>query len=130
MNIQEHINFWIESAEHDLATAEDLFIAGRLDWCLFLGHLVLEKHLKAIYVLDNNNKFPPRTHNLLKLAEHTKLELTPEQKIFLDEVNEFNLEVRYPAFRNEFYKRCTLDFTKKYFIQIKEFSLWLRYQIE
>jgi len=45
-----------------------------------------------------------KMHNLVKLAEHTRLNLTGEHKIFLDEVNDFNLEARYPQFKNEFNK--------------------------
>ena len=50
MLIEEHIQYWIESADSDLDTAEALFASGKYDWCLFLGHLVLEKILKAHYV--------------------------------------------------------------------------------
>ena len=59
MKINDHINHWIEGAEHDLDTAESLFAASKFDWFLFLGHLVLEKALKAFYVKDNENRFPP-----------------------------------------------------------------------
>jgi len=128
MKAEEHIEYWFGSADHDLETAEDLFIAGRFDWCLFLGHLVLEKALKAVYVRDNENRFPPRTHNLLKLAEATKLRLDDDQNVFLDEVNDFNLEVRYPEFRQEFYKYCTRELAADYFIKIKEFYQWLQSQ--
>ena len=61
MKMEEHIDYWLDSADHDLDTAEDLFAAGKFDWCLFLGHLVLEKTLKAFYVRDNENRLPPRT---------------------------------------------------------------------
>jgi hypothetical protein len=47
-----------------------------------------------------------------------------------DEVNDFNLEVRYPEYRKEFYKICTKEFTGKYFTKIKDFSKWLKSQIE
>ncbi len=129
MKIEDHIWYWLESAEHDWDTAENLFLAGKYDWCLFIGHLVLEKTLKAVFVQDNDNKFPPKTHNLLKLAENTKLELTEERKIFLDEINDFNLEVRYPQFKNEFHKRCTKPFTESYFNKMESTARWLRSQI-
>ena len=35
--------------------------------------------------------------------KNTQIQLTEDQKIFLDEVNEFNLEVRYPHFKDEFH---------------------------
>ncbi len=130
MKIEEHIKFWLESAEHDLEAAESLFAAERFDWCLFLGHLVLEKALKAIYVRDNDSQMPPRTHSLVKLAEKTTLPLTEEQKLFLDEVTDFNLEVRYPEYRNEFRRKCTRAFCEERFNKIKEYHKWLRSQLE
>lgn len=42
----------------------------------------------------------PRTHSLVKLAEKTILSLTEEQKLFFDEVRNFNLEVHYPDATN------------------------------
>jgi hypothetical protein len=40
MKIEEHIKYWVESADHDLDSAESLFAAGKYDWSLFIGHLV------------------------------------------------------------------------------------------
>ena len=65
MEIKEHIQYWLDSAENDWAAAENLFASGKYDWCLFIGHLVLEKILKALFVQDNNNQLPPKTHNLI-----------------------------------------------------------------
>lgn len=87
MKSEEHIQFWIESAAHDLDAAESLFAAGKYDWCLFLGHLVLEKTLKAILAKKQSEKIPPKTHNLVKLAEKSSLELTDDQKLIRREVN-------------------------------------------
>ena len=129
MNVEDHANYWLDSAQNDLSAAEQLFLSAKYDWCLFIGHLVIEKTLKAYFVYTNDNKIPPKTHNLLKLAEKSNLSLTEEQKLFLDEVNDFNLEVRYPEYRREFYKLCTKDFTEHYFTKIKGFSLWLTSQI-
>ena len=126
MKLREHIRYWLNSAEHDLETAESLFSAEKYDWCLFLGHLVLEKALKAFYAKDNENLLPPKTHNLLKLAEKTTIPLTEEVKLFLDEVNDFNLEVRYPEYKKEFYKTCTKEFAEEYFKKIKEHYKWIK----
>lgn len=68
MTKDEHIDYWLKSADRDLSVAESLFQAKKHDWCLFVGHLVLEKTLKAIFVDNNENKVPPKTHNLVKLA--------------------------------------------------------------
>ena len=129
MKIKEHIQYWLDSAEHDWDAAENLFASGKYDWCLFIGHLVLEKILKALFVQDNNNQLPPKTHNLIKLAERTELELSEEQIIFLDEVNDFNIETRYPQYKNEFYKRCNIEFAENYHLKIEAMAEWLRSQI-
>lgn len=129
MNVKEHVNYWLASAENDLGAANQLFLSAKYDWCLFIGHLVVEKTLKAYFVYKNDNKIPPKTHNLLKLAEISNLLLTEDQKLFLDEVNDFNLEVRYPEYRSEFYKLCTKEFAEGYFSKIKEFAIWLTSQI-
>lgn len=130
MTIDEHISYWIKSAEHDIETAESLFVSEKFDWCLFIGHLILEKSLKAIYVKNSDNRIPPKIHNLVRLAEISGLRLTQENKIFLDEVNDFNMEVRYPDYKHSFYELCTKEYTKKYFNKIKEFYQWLISQIE
>ena len=102
MDTKEHIKYWVDSAEHDLMASKSLFSSCKSDWCLFVGHLVLEKLLKALFVLNNNNKIPPKTHNLTKLAKISKIKLSAEQLLFLDEVNDFNLEARYPEYKENF----------------------------
>ena len=129
MNIREHVRFWLKSANHDWETANSLFSIGKYDWCLFIAHLVLEKTLKALFIQDNNNQLPPKTHNLVKLARNTKLDITEEQEIFLDEVNDFNLEARYPQYRDEFYKKCDKKYCEHYFKEINQMLTWLQSQI-
>ncbi len=130
MDIEEHIDYWLKSGEHDMEVAETLFVNGKLDWCLYIAHLVLEKTIKAIYVKNNGNKIPPKTHNLVRLAEFAKLKLNENQKLFLDEVNDFNIMTRYPDYKLSFYKKCTKEFGEKYFKKIKEFYKWLISRIE
>ncbi len=126
MSINEHIKYWIESADNDLDAAESLFVIGKYDWCLFIGHLVLEKGLKAYYVYINNNNNPPRLHNLLKLSQLSGLKLNEDRIEFFDLVNNFHLEGRYPEYKNEFYKKVDKDFAAKNFGLIKENYLWLK----
>ncbi|MCP3874212.1 MAG: HEPN domain-containing protein [Desulfobacteraceae bacterium] len=99
MDLKGHINYWIKSADNDLSASQSLFDSDKFDWCLFVGHLVLEKLLKALFVMNNDNKIPQKTHNLNKLAKLSMLTLSKEQMLFLDEVNDFNLEVRYPEYK-------------------------------
>jgi HEPN domain-containing protein len=125
MTKEEHINYWLESAEHDLETSDTLFEAGKYDWSLFIGHLVLEKLLKAVFVKNNGNKIPPKLHNLVRLAELSFIELNEDKKVLLDKINDFNLEVWYPEYKNELYKTCTKEFAKENLNHIKELYQWL-----
>ena len=47
MTVDEQIEYWIKIAEHDLPAAEHLLESGYYVWCLFIGHLILEKNLKS-----------------------------------------------------------------------------------
>jgi HEPN domain-containing protein len=77
------INYWVETANRDYNTMLNLFKSKDYNWSLFMGHLVIEKLLKAIYVknIDNN---PPRIHDLLRLSEKAQIYTTEVQKDELD----------------------------------------------
>ena len=129
MTIKEHISYWLDSAEHDLETSNTLFEAGKYDWSLFIGHLVLEKLLKAIFVKNNNNKMPSKLHNLVRLSELSFIELDENKKVLFDKINDFNIEVQYPEYKNELYKTCTKEFAEENINYIKELYKWLKSQI-
>jgi len=59
---------WIDLSDEDFDTMLVLFDNRRYSWSLFLGHLLIEKLLKALYV-KNYSDHPPYTHNLIKLTE-------------------------------------------------------------
>lgn len=94
MKKNEHIDYWIESAENDLLAATNLFNAGNYSWCLFIGHLVLEKALKALYVKKFEDSVPPKIHNLTRLSEIIGVKPDFEIEIFLAAANKFHLEAR------------------------------------
>ncbi|MEK6765630.1 MAG: HEPN domain-containing protein [Planctomycetota bacterium] len=129
MNIKQNIDYWLKSASHDMEVAETLFQNRKYDWCLFIGHLVIEKVLKAFYVRDKQ-EMPPKIHNLVKLAENTKLSLTEDQFAFLADVNDFSIEARYPDAKFSFYQTCTREFTEGQFSKIKEMYKWLLSQMK
>jgi HEPN domain-containing protein len=129
MTTEEHIAYWIDSAENDLQAANNLFDSRNYDWCLFLGHLVLEKALKAIYIKSNDNIMPPKIHNLTRLVELSNLSPEIEIERFLVLANKFHIEGRYPEFKTEFYKTCTREYAEVNFIKIKEVYQWLKSQI-
>lgn len=130
MTQDEHIQYWLTSAQHDLESADSIFTTGKYDWCLFVGNLALEKMLKALFVAKNNNALPPKIHNLVRLAELSGLTLTTEQKFTLDKINDFNLQTRYPDYKLEFYKQADKSFATEYLNKIKEFYTWFNSQLK
>lgn len=92
---------------------------------LFLGHLSLEKMLKAIYV-KLFDQTPPFNHDLVLLAEKGKLPLSDELITELKIINEFNIQTRYPDYRNEFYKRCTKEFVEEELKRINNLREWIK----
>ena len=128
MEKSELIQFWLDSAAQDLIVCESLFEKKHFDWCLFIGHLVLEKVLKALWIKAHYPELHPRIHNLAKLAERIPLQLSDEQRDFLLKVNMFYLQGRYPEERAEFYKVCTPEFALENFEAMKRFYQWLRTQ--
>ena len=123
---QVQISYWVESANHDFDVAVTLFQNKKYDWCLFIGHLVIEKVLKAIFIDKNSSKIPPKIHNLVRLSELSNIEISESKKLLLDKVNDFHIATRYPDFKFKFYKTCTKNFTKIYFNNIKDLYKWLK----
>ncbi len=68
---------------------------------------------------------PPKTHNLVRLAEISEIDLSDRRRILLDKITDFNLQTRYPDYKLSFYKRCTEEYSKEYFNEIKELHIWL-----
>ena len=50
IDAEKIINHWIESSEKDFKTMMDLYETKNNNWALFIGHLVIEKLLKALYL--------------------------------------------------------------------------------
>ena len=124
-NKDKLIEYWAKSSSMDFDAALDLFKAKKYPHCLFFSHLSVEKLLKAIYV-KTKEEHSPITHNLLLLAKESGLVLSDRQVEQFAEINTFNIEARYPDEKFNFYKKCTLHFTKKYIKIIEETLSWLR----
>ncbi len=121
------ISFWVESSDRDFKVMDDLFEKGHYTWALFVGHLVIEKLLKAYYV-EKIDIQTPLIHNLLRIAEKSKLELSEEQKDMLVTVTTFNIQARYDDVKREFYHKCSKEFTEKWIGKIKGFRKWIKSQ--
>jgi HEPN domain-containing protein len=77
MTKDEHIQHLVNSSEQDCHSMQGLFASGHYTWSLFVGHLSLEKLLKAYYIKEVDLDFP-YIHNLLRLAELASLQVSGE----------------------------------------------------
>ena len=120
MTKEDYIEYWLTTSNDDLETAQSMFDSGKFVWALFIAHLAFEKLLKAFWVKNNEINFPPRTHDLNRIAKETALVFSDKEREFLAEVTSFNLEVRYPDYKKKFNERCTKEFASKYLAEIKD----------
>jgi HEPN domain-containing protein len=68
LDINNIMDYWIDSSDEDFKTMLDLFHTKNFSWALFVGHLVIEKLLKAYYV-KTLLEYPPMIHDLRRIAE-------------------------------------------------------------
>ncbi len=124
ISIKEVSKYWRESSEKDLNTMLNLYKSKDYNWSLFIGHLVLEKLLKALFV-NKKHKHPIFTHDLLRLAKECDLQINEEKADMLDTITTFNINARYDNYRNDFYNLCTKEFASTWINNIIEIKKWL-----
>ncbi len=120
-NIQKQVDYWRAIASDDWRVAQKLIAEKEIPQGLFFVHLALEKLLKA-HVCKTTKDLAPRIHNLLRLAELGKIALSSEQRDFLEKINLYNLEGRYP---DTAFPVPSLERAQQYLGQAKEIVEWL-----
>jgi HEPN domain-containing protein len=129
MNKQEIIEFWITSSDDNYKSMLNMLKAGEYMWALFIGHLVIEKLLKAYYLKISGGDVP-RTRDLLKLAVTAGMEINETMKDNLQYITLFNIETRYEEYKREFHKKCTRKFAHDSITKIKGIKKWLKEKLK
>ncbi|MFH0775955.1 MAG: HEPN domain-containing protein [bacterium] len=124
-DVEKTIAYWLKGAEYDLGVADAMYQTEKFPYALFMGHLALEKLLKAL-VVKTSREHAPYTHSLPLLADKITFEIPQETKKKLVRFMEFYFESRYPEEQKNFYKKCTRGFTGDGLKQIKEIFAWLK----
>jgi HEPN domain-containing protein len=125
LNKDQLIKYWIDGSEEDFETMNAMFDSKRYSWSLFIGHLMIEKLLKA-YFVKVKSAYPPFIHNLLRLAEKADLELSDDKMEQLVTITAFNINARYDDYKMSFKNQCTPKFTYKWIEKLKELRLWIK----
>jgi HEPN domain-containing protein len=119
---------WMRQADYDTETAQAMFDSGRYFYAVFMCHLAAEKALKALYQAHNRQR-PPKTHNLVLLAETLPFSFSEQQTDFLYKLSRANVATRYPdemdTLMAEFPEYKTRDILK----QGQEIIQWLKSEL-
>lgn len=124
-NIVEH---WITTSDRDYETMKHLYDSRDYHWALFMGHLLIEKLLKATVVKKTQNH-APLTHDLRRLARLSELEINDEQKVWLNTLTTFNLNARYDSYKQAFYRKCDQEYADEWISIINELRTWIKMRL-
>ncbi|MGE5296607.1 MAG: HEPN domain-containing protein [Solirubrobacterales bacterium] len=86
---------WVDQARYDLETADAMLKAGRYLYVVFCCQQAVEKAIKAL-IIQRTGEFPPRVHNLVRLAEVADIESDGARIRFLGELSGYYIQSRYP----------------------------------
>ena len=120
--IQKHC---MDTSDNDFETMEHLFQSKDYHWALFMGHIVVEKILKAC-VVRKTLAHAPFTHDLTRLAKVSGIEFSNDQLDWMDTITTFNMNARYDSYKQSFYLKCTPEFTKEWVEKIKILRSWIK----
>jgi HEPN domain-containing protein len=99
------VDYWTDSSNYDIDTAEAMYQTKRWLYVGFLCHQSIEKIIKAYYV-DQKNEMPPKIHNLYRLSSDCGLypQFSTDQQDFLSILEPLNIEGRYPQYKDRIFK--------------------------
>jgi HEPN domain-containing protein len=130
MDLEEKIKYWVDLAEYDFDTAEAMLVTKRYLYVGFMCHQIIEKLLKA-YFVKSQNQIPPFTHNLRFLADTTGLikHLDEETLLFIISLQPFNIEGRYPTYKEGLLKILSEEKCKSLISKTKELFEWIKQKL-
>jgi HEPN domain-containing protein len=128
MDVNKTINHWITTSDKDFNTMIHLYDSRDFHWALFIGHIVIERLLKAS-IVRKTKQHAPFTHDLTKLANLSGTQFSEEYLDWLDTITTFNMNARYDSYKEAFHKKCTFEYTTDWIEKIKILQLWIKEQL-
>jgi HEPN domain-containing protein len=129
IKLNEKVEYWLDLAHYDFVTAKAMLQTDRYLYVGFMCQQTVEKALKAMIARDcSENEFPPKIHNLTKLAERTEVfnAMDKKQRDFLRELNPLNIEARYPEYKNELLAMLTKDKCVEFITETENLLCWIK----
>jgi HEPN domain-containing protein len=118
------IQKWIDLSEYDLATAEAMLASKRYLYVLFCCQQSVEKKLKGL-IVRATGAFPPRTHDLLRLATLSGVVLDGAREAFLRRLTNYYIGTRYPEEVSDLARDVDKVLARTYLDETKEMLRWL-----
>lgn len=117
---------WIATSNYDLRTAEAMLKAGRYLYVVFMCHLSVEKMLKGIIAHQQPETIPPKTHQLIFLAQKAHLEIPEEFKVFIQHIDNVSVVTRYPEDLRKLAKEFNRAAAQRILSETRALLQWLR----
>jgi HEPN domain-containing protein len=130
MTKEEKIKYWVNLSDEDFRVAKDLLKSRHLLQAGFFCHLAIETIFKA-YFTKLKDETPPHIHKLARLAQLADFydELSEEQKDFIFQLDPFNIEARYPEYKNMIAQSLKLELCENLLKQTQKLRQWIKERI-
>jgi HEPN domain-containing protein len=130
MTNEEKVKYWVNLSDEDFRVAEDLLKSKHLLQTVFFCHLTVETIFKA-YFTKLKTETPPHIHKLARLAQLADFydELSEEQKDFIFQLDPFNIEARYPEYKNMITQSLNTGLCMDLLNQTQKLRQWIKEKI-
>lgn len=116
---------WAEQSLYDIETAKAMLQSKRYLYVYFCCQQSVEKMLKGL-ATQNSGRNPPRTHNLVKLAESAGVPLEKETAQHLGRLSGYYIESRYPDELQLLEKEVDESHAEEMLKKTGEILIWLK----
>ncbi|MDP3297366.1 MAG: HEPN domain-containing protein [Thermodesulfovibrionia bacterium] len=127
--MEKDVKYWVDLSKYDIKTSDAMFKSRRYLYVLFTCQQAVEKILKAL-VTKYTRQFPPKTHDLLKLIELSKIDIDEIQKEFLSKLSFYYIETRYPQEIAKILKDINGKMALEYLKNTKALIKWLKLKLK
>jgi HEPN domain-containing protein len=128
--VRRQVDYWLDLADYDLATARSMLVCGHLLYVGFMCHQVVEKALKGVYSA-RCQAVPPKIHALVQLALLSSLydEMTEDQRELMLSLQPMNTESRYPAEKAKLLAALTTSGCAGLISETEEMFQWIKQKL-
>jgi HEPN domain-containing protein len=130
MTNEEKVSYWAALSDENFRVAEDLLRSKHLLQAGFFCHLSIETIFKA-YFTKLKEAPPPYIHKLARLAQLADFydTLNEAQKDFIFQLDPFNIEARYPEYKNMIAQSLSVEVCKDLLTQTHQLRQWIKEKI-